>query len=187
MCELMGYHFAQPLVADFSIREFGQRGLENADGWGLAWYPDESLALVKEPLGWQASKHTDFLETYPEIRAAICIAHVRHRTRGRLTHADTHPFARELNGTEFCFAHNGTVPQAFDLPMGRFHPVGQTDSEYVFCHLLGQIADWPELLGTEAAWPRLLGMAAGLNKDSRLNFLLSDGRRLFAYHDQGGW
>src|ERR1700693_4785757 len=118
MCELMGYSFAKPIVADFSIREFAHRGKDNADGWGLAWYPDRSLALVKEAVQWKASKHTGFLESYSDLRSSICLAHVRHLTTGRATHADTHPFARELFGTEFCFAHNGTLPGAASLPLG---------------------------------------------------------------------
>ena len=57
MCELLGLSFAKSIPADFSIREFAQRSDENADGWGLGWYPDQSLAIVKEPLRWQASAH----------------------------------------------------------------------------------------------------------------------------------
>src|SRR5688572_10873657 len=105
MCELMGYSFASPIQADFSIREFACRGEENADGWGLAWYPDRSLSLIKEAVKWKSSLHTDFLETYSGITTSLCIAHVRHLTTGRPTHADTHPFAREWRGTESCFAH----------------------------------------------------------------------------------
>jgi predicted glutamine amidotransferase len=63
MCELMGLSFAKPIAADFSIRVFALRAAENADGWGLAWYPDRSLALVKEPLDWRTSAHSRFLET----------------------------------------------------------------------------------------------------------------------------
>ena len=87
--------FAKPIVADFTIREFARRGQDNADGWGLAWYPDRSLALIKEAVRWQASKHTGFLESYAGISSSILIAHVRHLTTGVATHADTHPFARE--------------------------------------------------------------------------------------------
>ena len=47
MCELMGLSFAKPISADFSIREFALRSEENADGWGLGWYPDQSLAVEK--------------------------------------------------------------------------------------------------------------------------------------------
>ena len=35
MCELMGYNFAKPTQAAFSIREFARRDAENADGWGV--------------------------------------------------------------------------------------------------------------------------------------------------------
>ena len=96
MCELMGLSFAQPISADFSIHEFALRSEENADGWGLAWYPDQSVAVIKEPLKWRASGYTAFLETYPALRSRTYIAHVRHKTTGgEPTHADTHPFTRD--------------------------------------------------------------------------------------------
>ena len=52
MCELMAMSFEAPISADFSLREFAARGEENPDGWGLGWYPDRSLAIVKEPVKW---------------------------------------------------------------------------------------------------------------------------------------
>ena len=58
MCELMGLSFARPIPADFSIREFALRCVDNADGWGLAWYPDRSLALVKEARTWRHSGYS---------------------------------------------------------------------------------------------------------------------------------
>src|SRR5690242_3220237 len=110
MCELMGLSFAGPVSADFSIREFGRRGEENADGWGLGWYPDQSLAVAKEPVRWGQSKYTGFLQNYPDLQSRIYIGHVRHKTTGGApTYADTHPFARELGGRDYCFAHNGTL------------------------------------------------------------------------------
>lgn len=186
MCELMGYSFAKPIRADFTMREFASRGEENADGWGLAWYPDKSLALIKEATKWKSSQHSEFLESYPGIRSAICIAHVRHLTRGQPTHADTHPFAREWNGTEYCFAHNGTLNDFQSLPLGRFRPIGRTDSEYFFCYLMEEIAGWKDLT-SEDAWPRLHQLLARTNQKGSLNMLLSDGKRLFCYHDRGGW
>src|SRR5439155_640401 len=128
MCELMALSFAKSIPADFSIREFALRSDENADGWGLGWYPDQSLAVVKEPVEWRASPYTGFLETYPHLQARIYIGHVRHKTTGSVaTHADTHPFGRELAGQDFCFAHNGTLEGGFwELPLGRFRPIGDT-------------------------------------------------------------
>lgn len=187
MCELMGFNFVRPIQADFSIREFAQRGRDNADGWGLAWYPDESVAVIKEAVGWQTSHHTRFLESYHGIRSHICLAHVRHLTRGRPTHADTHPFTREFAGRDYCFAHNGTLPDAFALPLGRFRPLGQTDSEFFFCHLLEAIASWGGDLAAASLWPLLHAKAQECNRGGKLNFLLSDGRTLICYHDLGGW
>src|ERR1700722_12496164 len=110
MGELLGLSFAQPISAEFSMSEFERRDVENADGWGLAWYPDQSLAMVKEPVMWERSQHSGFLKSYSGLWSRIYIGHVRHKTTGSVpTHADTHPFAREFGGREYCFAHNGTI------------------------------------------------------------------------------
>jgi glutamine amidotransferase len=186
MCELMGLCFAQPISADFSIREFAHSGIENADGWGLAWYPDHSVAVVKEPIEWRTSKYTGFLESYPRLLSPIYIGHVRHKTLAYApTHADTHPFARELEGRDYCFAHNGSLTGlAEKFPVARFLPVGNTDSEHAFCHLLDQAARTRDCLGSLDGWRWLHSKLTALNALGNLNCLLSDGRRLFAYHDQ---
>ncbi|HEY8505472.1 MAG TPA: class II glutamine amidotransferase [Gemmataceae bacterium] len=189
MCELMGMSFARPVAADFSVREFALRSHENPDGWGLAWYPDRSASLVKEPLRWGDSKYTTFLETYPGLRSTVYVAHVRHRTAGGPpSHSDTHPFVRELDGTDYVFAHNGTLRGPFwDIPLRRFRPVGTTDSERLFCLLLGDLAARGGGLAAEAnriwLWERL----TALNRHGKLNCILSDGRLLVAYHDARGF
>lgn len=183
----MGLSFARPVCADFSLREFSRRGDENADGWGLGWYPDHSLALVKEPVRWQASRFTGFLEKYHGLQSSIYLAHVRHRTiGGEPTHADTQPFMRELGGREYCFAHNGTVAGYQALPLGRYRPVGGADSEHVFCHLLDLLERRGGELGGTADWQWLYETLAQLNQGGTVNLLLSDGRRLFCYHDRTG-
>jgi predicted glutamine amidotransferase len=188
MCELMGLSFAKPISADFSIREFALRGQENAHGWGLAWYPDRSLTIVKEPIQWRQSKYSSFLETYQGLRSRIYVAHVRHQTTGGApTHADTHPFARELAGREYCFAHNGTLERFEELPLGRYCPIGSTDSEHLFCHLLSELADREAHLTSEENWRWLHAKLTSLNRMGRLNCLLSDGQRLVCYRDAAGW
>lgn len=188
MCELMGLSFAQPISADFSIRAFAARDEENADGWGLAWYPDQSVALVKEPIRWQASTYTGFLENYTRLQSRIYIAHVRHKTSGGPTYADTHPFVRELHGREFCFAHNGTLTGGFwQLAVRRFRPVGQTDSEHLFCHLLDSFVETSDPLGSDESWKFLHARFREVNQFGRLNCMLSDGKRLICYHDMNGF
>ncbi len=189
MCELMAMSFDAPISADFSIREFAARGEENADGWGLGWYPDRSLAIVKEPVKWGDSRYAGFLESYARLQSRIHIAHVRHKTVGdEPSHAETHPFARELAGRDYCFAHNGTLAgAAWDLRLGAHRPVGGTDSERFFCHLLGEITARGAALDGEADWRWLHQTLASANRLGKLNCLLSDGLRLFVYHDANGW
>ena len=207
MCELMGMSFAKPIVASVSIQAFSQRSQENADGWGLAWSPDRSLAMVKQPVRWSI-QHTQFLEHYPGLLSSIYIAHVRQRTTGSVpTHADTHPFARELNGREYCFAHNGTLTGDFwQRPLGRFRPIGHTDSEFVFCLLLAELESFRHLaeevehivdggpaesikrpLTAEQQWQWLHRFLLRLNDYGRLNCILTDGEHMLVYHDKNGW
>ena len=189
MCELMAMSFESPISADFSLREFAARGEDNPDGWGLGWYPDRSLAIVKEPRKWASSHYAGFLESYPTLLSRLYLAHVRHKTMGgEPTHADTHPFHRELGGRDYCFAHNGTIDgPAWDLPLGPFHPLGETDSERFFCHVLGEVAGRRGPLDDPEDWRWLHETFARANRFGKLNVLFSDGRRLFVYHDVNAW
>jgi glutamine amidotransferase len=189
LCELLGLSFAKPISADFSLREFEHHDEENPDGWGLAWYPDRSLAIVKEPVEWGQSKYSGFLETYHGLCSQLYIGHVRHKTTGGPpVHADTHPFGRELDGREYCFAHNGTLAGPYwELPLGRYKPIGTTDSEHLFCHLLEEISQLEGALANPESWTWLHDKLYGLNRWGKLNCLLSDGKRLFCYHDAAGW
>jgi len=53
----------------------------------------------------------------------------------------------QLNGVEYVFAHNGTLSGGHNLEIGDYRPVGDTDSEYAFCHIMHllqtrEIVDW---------------------------------------------
>lgn len=188
MCELMGISFDRPVSADFSVRSFALRDVENADGWGLAWYPDRSASIVKEAITWRQSSFSKFLETYSRLRSCVYIAHVRHRsTGGHPTRADTHPFSRECFGRELCFAHNGTIHGFESLPVHRFLPIGTTDSERVFCYLLEGLVERGQPLLEIDDWRWLHSTLRDLNSRGTINCLLSDGDRLFCYRDLGGW
>jgi glutamine amidotransferase len=185
----MGLCFTNPVAADFSISAFSLRDEENADGWGLGWYIEHSVSVVKEPLSWRKSRYASFLETYTGLVSHIYVGHVRHATVGGAPkHADTHPFVRELAGRKYCFAHNGTVRGALEsLNLHHYHPVGQTDSEHVFCHLLDEMASDARLLSCENQWRWLAAKFAAINAMGKFNCLISDGDRLFAWHDVNGF
>jgi glutamine amidotransferase len=75
------------------------------------------------------------------------------------------------------------------LPLGRHEPVGSTDSEYLFCHILNfieqrGICGWSEENLLEF-WKFLIGINRRPTKDkpNKLNLLLTDGVTLLAYTD----
>jgi glutamine amidotransferase len=186
MCELMGMCFGRPVSAEFSISAFALRDEENADGWGLGWYSDHSMTIVKEPLSWRKSRYAKFLTGYDDLVSHMYIAHVRHATVGGAPkHADTHPFSRELGGRIYGFAHNGTVRNAMEsLMLDRFQPIGATDSEHVFCSLLGAIAARDhDVLTTPNDFRWLAEQFGSINRMGKFNCILADGDRLFAWHD----
>ncbi len=76
-----------------------------------------------------------FLSETP-IKTLLAIGHIRRRTRGDVLLANTHPFMRELWGRHWVFAHNGTPLGVRRRALGRFNPIGTTDSEHAFCYLL---------------------------------------------------
>ncbi|HEX3013668.1 MAG TPA: class II glutamine amidotransferase, partial [Methanobacterium sp.] len=142
MCELLGLSFNTPVRPNLSFKGFRIRGETNPDGWGIAFYPDKSAQVIKEPLEAEKSLLSEFIELYPKIKSKTFIAHVRLNSTAPPAHMNTHPFGRELNGTNFIFAHNGTLTDyEADFDKSTFKPIGKTDSEAAFCHLLNRIKD----------------------------------------------
>jgi glutamine amidotransferase len=158
----------------------GARG-PHADGWGLALYEGRAVRTFLEPAAAANSALAAYIRKNP-IKTLLAIAHVRKRTRGEISLANTHPFVRELWGRHFTFAHNGTVRGVKQHAVGRFHPIGNTDSEWAFCAIMNRI---------ERAFPRgypgPMKLARAVAKAGRdlgrrgtFNFLLGDGAQLFA-------
>jgi glutamine amidotransferase len=186
MCELLSMSFDGPVSADVNVDTFAAADVDNADGWGMAWYVGRSLALVKEPIRWRLSPYAEFLRGYEHVRSPLFIAHVRHATvGGPPVRADCHPFGRELFGRAYCFAHNGTVYGAREeLPLGHYHPIGATDSEHTFCHLLDRIVRRGRPLEDEEDFRWLHRVLTAINQRGKLNCLFTDGRRLLCYRDR---
>ena len=99
---------------------------------------------------------------------------------------NTHPFQREMWGRYWTFAHNGTLKNLqsrLGAKTRPFLPVGSTDSEAAFCHLLEIL--WEAFpLGQpslDELYARLAVATAELARLGDFNFLLSNGEALFAH------
>jgi len=185
MCELLSIGFNYPISPSLSFRGLRKRGDSNPHGWGLAFYPDKSCQVIKEPLKVESSYLSQFIQNYPQIKSNIFIAHVRYSNVSEISYKNTHPFLRELNGTEFVFAHNRTLSDyEEDFETYHFKPVGETDSEAVFCHLLNRIKDENIEFRDKDDFNWLLGELRVINDYGSFNSIFSNGKHLFCYHDE---
>lgn len=184
MCELLGMECNVPtdIVFSFSgLRQRGGRTAHHADGWGLALYEGRAARVFLDPSAAAESPLARFVAENP-IKTLVAIGHVRKRTRGKTSLVNTHPFVRELWGRHWVFAHNGTVKNARRLALGAFSPIGNTDSERAYCHLLEALrTSFPDYPARPAdLYQAIADVSRTVGKAGTFNFLLSDSRHLFA-------
>ena len=186
MCELFATSSKYPTRVTFSLDEFCRHGsAEGAyrDGWGLAFYEDGDAQLFREVGPAATSEWMDFLRHH-QHRSRYVISHIRKATQGERALRNTQPFSRELHGYRHVFCHNGNLVD-ISRKIGPLadEPMGETDSEYAFCYLIGEVENlWragkPDL-GQRAALVH--GIFARLAELGPANFLYCDGEYLYAF------
>jgi len=192
MCELFAMSARYPSTVRFSLEEFSRHGGlsgPHKDGWGLAWYDERDVRLVKEILPAASSRYVLFIQDNPFVSPFV-ISHVRKATRGNVALRNCQPFLRELGGAWHSFAHNGDladIERNARLRAGAYRPVGETDSELAFCALLERLrplwlTDGPP--DVEARLRVIEAVAVELRDLGPANFLYCDGDALFAHADR---
>lgn len=181
MCEILGISMASSSQPQLYLKKFLDNGENYTYGWGIGLYPDNSAQIIKEPKKAGRNSLNIFFRYSQEIHSKIFLGQLRNSTVGPSGRKNNHPFCRELNGKEYVFVHNGTCYNFKNLEIGHFKPIGDTDSEYIFCHILHcieakDIANWNV---KEFKW--LAQKLREINKSCTLNCILSDGDHLFAY------
>ncbi len=178
-----------PTTVSLSLEEFSRHGGlagPHKDGWGIAWYEQKDIRLVKETYPAASSACVRFIQTNP-FSSPLVISHIRRATQGKVASRNCQPFVRELGGAWHGFAHNGDLPGiAHD---GRFRaegfrPVGETDSEQAFCALLDALRPLWSSGAIPSLGERLLVVerfAVALRELGPANFLYCDGDALFAH------
>ncbi len=193
MCELFAISSQRMTRLTFSLETLAAHGAGTGryrDGWGTAFYQGNDVALYREPTAAGDSALVRFLETQaPETTLAI--SHIRHATVGKITLANTQPFARQLAGHMHVFAHNGHMPDIKgpeSTASARHRPIGDTDSERAFCSLLERMEFlWGSVPGLPSLGSRfevVARFAAELRALGPANFIYADGDTLFAHGDR---
>ncbi|HYH60002.1 MAG TPA: class II glutamine amidotransferase [Thermoleophilaceae bacterium] len=178
MCRVLGCVSAEPISIEHELlhaqNPLIHQSAEHDSGWGMAVYQradSEQPSLVRFP---EAAYADGEFKRATSMHGRMFNAHLRRATLGGLTLVNTHPFVLG----EYSFSHNGTViryPKL--LERGVAAPQGETDSEHLFNWLMCHY---------DAADPRgslraLVQACIERSPFSGLNFLFSDGERLYAY------
>src|SRR5271169_538874 len=185
MCQLLGMNCNIPTDICFSFTGFKNRGGKtdvHADGWGIAFFEGKGVRLFLDPQPSVQSPIAELVRNYP-IRSLNVIAHIRKATQGIVSLENTHPFMRELWGQYWVFAHNGNLPQFQPELDGSFTPVGNTDSELIFCWILQNLRKrfGYTLPSRETMFAVLHELTYPLAGMGIFNYLLSNGSCLFAH------
>jgi glutamine amidotransferase len=180
--ELLGTSFNETVPGRHLFSALCYRG--GPDGWGLAFYPDESLQLFRGTKKALDCDLAEFLIGYDYLEAPLLVSHVKGST-GSPIYETTLPFQRELNGKRYAFVHSGILSDFQQhLKLERFKPLGAGDSEHLFCYILGQIENEGIQTWNNTQFEWLQGVLQNANTLGTLSCLLSDGEYLFAYHDK---
>jgi glutamine amidotransferase len=190
MCELLAMVGNEPAILTKALQRFAQRGgLEgpHADGWGLASYDGVDARLIREPEAASNSRWMEFLYTQ-RIPSRATLAHIRKATVGSTCLPNTQPFRRELGGRVHLFMHNGDLDGIDGIRhglSGLFRPIGTTDSEVAFCHLLDALQSlWlreAEMPSRAARFEVVAEVAQRLSQYGPCNFVYSDSDTVFVY------
>ena len=185
MCELLGMSASVPTDICFSFAGLMRRGGATGphrDGWGIAFYEGKGYRAFHDPGASADSEIARFIQGY-SIKSNTVICHIRKANRGKVCLENTHPFAREIWGKTWSFAHNGQLKGIKKWPLKHYSPVGTSDSEYAFCWLLDQIRlefTCPPK-NQKTIWLFIEKKVRELASLGVFNILMSDSRSLYSY------
>lgn len=156
----------------------------NADGFGIGWYHDGSVARYRQSIPiWNDPNLHDLSHS---IQQPLWLAMVRSATPGLGTHySNTQPFSYQ----QWLFMHNGYIldfsasarPQIRRILNHEFEANirGDTDSEYIFALILHYLAEHKKPL--DAIRTAFHSIANIIGEESALlNVVLSDGEQIIA-------
>lgn len=188
MPNLLAMSFEGELAPCFDLRCLaGDRKLP--DGWGIGFYPggEPSATVLKEAAPPQGSIRSEIVKAWEHLEASLFLLHIRTATWGGISDANTQPFSRSFGGRDWLLAHSGSLRQRLELRAGSvFEPVGSTDTERVFCELLGRVAASGKRSLGELDPATLHGWLSELNDLGTLTLVMSDGRDLAVFADARG-
>ena len=169
-----------PLCTEGCVKKGMNPG--HLDGWGVSGFSAERavyFARRAEPASQCESDYILAGERALKSGAPVVIAHFRKASEAQPGIPNTHPF----HNRDWVFAHNGTIYGATaSFPLYDAAPQGETDSERFFLWI------WERVHAETNPTAALVSLLKKVRQElvfTSLNFLMSDGKCLWAYREFG--
>lgn len=159
------------------FQEFSKTAEENKDGWGLGLSDGKDCLLIKEPIPLTTSKIFPQVNTLNNISPKHLLLHIREKSDWSTIHlSNTHPFLYILKKERWLFMHNGNIEpsEQTKIPPTTFLPLGDTDSEKIFCSLL-------PLLGKNKSLKIIQNHLLQLSKLGSVNIIATNGQKFLVF------
>lgn len=190
MCELFGVSSPEKIVLNDSLKKFFSNASEHPNGWGMAFFCENSVSVEKQP---ENAANSIYLKQRlrARIEADYMMAHIRLATKGCMDYENTHPFVlRDNYGRTWTFEHNGTIFESEPLNKYAVLQQGQTDSERIIMYIVERInAEQTRLmrpLDKRERFKLVESITAEITPGNKVNFLLFDGELLYAHSNFRG-
>lgn len=181
MCELFGVSSPEKIDIKDLLLEFFSHSIRHPDGWGMAFFEDNDVALEKQPLD---SRKSQYLKSRMKAisKADNMIAHIRLATKGSVEYENTHPFVKKDRfGRSWTLAHNGTIFDSELLDPMFYEQAGQTDSERILLYIIKTINEEITDPDAEARFRILDRIICEITPGNKVNLLVYDGELLYAH------
>jgi len=188
MPNFLAISFEGDVAPSFDLRCLAP-GRKPPDGWGIGWYPgsEPAATVMKEPAPPHGSIRSELVRAWEHLASSLFLLHIRQATWGPISDANTQPFSRSYGGRDWLLGHSGSLEHR--LPQSesaRFLPIGSTDTELIFCELLGWVASHGWRTIGEIDLPALHEWFQRLNEHGQSTIAFTDGHDLVVYADRNG-
>ena len=188
MCRIFAVRASAPISVRPAFDGLRKLAAEHKDGWGVAAFPESGPWVETGVMSAESCSRFDALG---DLTTQAMLVHIRLASVGTVHERNNHPFS----AGKWVFMHNGTLKQ-FDKARARFEAEiapqfrmelrGETDSERCFALFRTYLEDRTSSDDVVTALTRVFRTAEKIcddetpGKRSAMNFLVSDGLRVFA-------
>lgn len=186
MSEFLALNFDVSSSPEIKIKSLSEEA--HRSGWGIGWYPndDYSSMIIKEPTQSGTNELNQVISEWDNFYSTIFMCKAKGIARTYTTH-DIQPFSWSYAGKDWMFLHNGEISKdklasMHDDKSGFLSPKGNSDSELLFCYLLGKINSYNARSLSELNPSDLLAWLREIDAFSTIDIVLTDHQSIAVYH-----